>query len=199
VDVPGEDSEPIDLMRPERADHGETISGGSSGGRGVTVAALLVGALIGAAGIHYFDGRQAVPSAPVAEHALDVRASLGAYAGDLSVVGDAPVVAIPLVITNATSQPLTLSAILASGPGASMVPDPGGRPVQELPTTLASGQPLDTRIAIRSDCAVPVRPPPIITLVLQDQRGHVRDLVASIPDLDNIWGQTLIAPACGLK
>ncbi len=145
--------------------------------------------------MHYVDVR---PPAPESEPRVDVRVSLGAQAGDFGIGTGDPVVAVPLVITNAGQQPVTLEAIRVSGPGASLVPDPGGRPVQVLPAPLVPGRPVDTRIAIRSDCTVPVRPPPQVTLVVQDSGGQVKDIAVTIPDLANIWGQTLIAPACGL-
>jgi hypothetical protein len=195
--APGEESEPIDWsLTADVGDRADTISGGSAGGRWAYAAALLVGVLLGAAGMHYLD---ASPAAPVAAAEVDVRVSLGAQAGDMSTASSDPVVSIPLVISNAATRPVTLTAIRVSGAGASLTPDPGGRPVQTLPTTLVPGRPLDTRIAIRSSCAVPVRPPPQVTLVVQDPGGQVHDVAAKIPDLDNIWGQTLVAPACGLR
>ena len=161
--------------------------------------AVACGVLLGAAGMHFLDTR---PSAPAANDLVDVRVSLGAAAGEpgaMSVVSGAPVVAIPLVISNVAARPVTLTQIRVSGPGASLVPDPGGRPALMLPWTLVSGRPVDTRIAVRSDCAVAVRPAPKVTLVLKDSDGQVHDLAVTVPDLDNIWGQTLITPACGLR
>ncbi len=146
--------------------------------------------------MHYLDGSS---STPVPVRGVDVRVSLGAQAGDFSVGSGDPVVPVPLVITNAGQQSVTLASIRVSGPGASLVPDPGGRPVQVLPTMLFPGRPVDTRIAIRSDCTVSVRPVPQVTLVVQDSGGQAHDVAVTIPDLDSIWGQTLIAPACGLK
>jgi hypothetical protein len=146
--------------------------------------------------MHYLDANS---PPPIAGRGVDVRVSLGAQAGDFSVGSGDPVVPVPLVITNAGEQQVTLDAIRVSGPGASVVSDPGGRPVLVLPATLVPGRPVDTRIAIRSDCAVSVRPAPQVTLVVQDSGGRVHEVAVTIPDLDNIWGQTLIAPACGLK
>jgi hypothetical protein len=199
--VPGAESEPIDWSSMSGSGAlAETISGGSTGRRRLSTAvAVAVGVLLGAAGMHFLDTR---PSAPVADGLVDVRVSLGATAGEsgaMSVVSGDPVVSIPLVITNAAAQPVTLTEIRVSGPGASLVPDPGGRPAQMLPWTLVSGRPVDTRIAVRSDCAVAVRPAPQVILVLQDSDGQVHDVAVTVPDLDNIWGQTLIAPACGLR
>ena len=200
--APGDEVEPIEWsMTSESANPVETISGASTDRTWVLAAALLAGALLGAAAMHYLDSR---PAAPVARASggvagvADVRVSLGAYAGDLSTVAGDPVVSVPLVITNLGSAPLTLEAIAVSGPGASLVPDPGGRPVQVLPITLVLGRPVDTRIAIRSDCAVTVRPPPTVILVVKDSRSQVRQVDVVIPDLDTIWGQTLVGPACGL-
>ena len=170
--VPDAESEPIDWSSV--AGSGalpETISGGSiRRGRRWTAGAVAVGVLLGAAGMHFLDTR---PSAPLSDGLVDVRVSLGATAGepgDMSVVSGDPVVPIPLVLSNAAAQPVTLTAIRVSGPGASLVPDPGGRPALTLPWTLVPGRPVDTRIAVRSDCAVAVRPAPRVTLVLQDSR-----------------------------
>ena len=199
--VPGAESESIGWSSMSGSGVlADTISGGSTGRRRFSTAvAVAVGVLLGGAGMHFLDTR---PSAPVAAGLVDVRVSLGATAGEpgaMSVVSGDPVVSIPLVISNAAARPVTLTEIRVSGPGASLVADPGGRPAQMLPWTLVSGRPVDTRIAVRSDCAVAVRPAPKVTLVLQDSAGQAHDLAVTVPDLDNIWGQTLIAPACGLR
>jgi hypothetical protein len=185
----------VDATRVER----DILSGGSTGTRRVWAAALLGGVLLGAAGMHLLDAR---PPAPVPGPSLDVQVSLGAMAGEagtMTVVGADPVVSIPLVITNRGSQSVTLSEIGISGPGASLVADPGGRPSQTLPWTLASGASVDTRIAVRSDCAVAVRPPPQVTVEMPLSADTSTGFSVFVPDLDRIWGQTLIAPACGLR
>jgi hypothetical protein len=141
-------------------------------------------------------------SAPITKPLLDVRVSLGATAGEagaMSIVAADPVASIPLVVTNAGTESATLTEIRVSGPGASLVADPGGRPAQMLPWTLVPGSPVDTRIAVRSDCVVAVRPAPQVILVVSEADGQRDDLAVLVPDLDNIWGQTLIAPACGLR
>lgn len=197
---PGHEIEPIDWSTT--ADDGEredAISGGSTGSRRAWAAALLGGVLLGATGMHVLDSGQ---SAPVAKPLVDVRVSVGATAGEvgaMSIVAGNPVVSIPLVVTNAGAQSVTLTEIRVSGPGASLVPDPGGRPAQMLPWTLVPGRPVDTRIAVRSDCAVAVRPAPQVILVVTESGGQMDDIAVTVPDLDNIWGQTLIAPACGLR
>lgn len=197
---PSHEIEPIDWS--QAADDGgqeDAISGGSTGSRRAWAAALLGGVLLGAAGMHLLDSSR---SAPVAKPLVDVRVSLGATAGEggaMSIVAGDPVVSIPLVVTNAGAQSVTLTQIRVSGPGASLVPDPGGRPAQMLPWTLVPGRPVDTRIAIRSDCAVVVRPAPHVILVVTESSGQADDIAVTVPDLDTIWGQTLITPACGLR
>jgi hypothetical protein len=201
--VPSPENESIDWSSMSGSGApADTISGGSTGRDRVSTAlavAVLGGVLLGAAGMHLLDSS---PSTPAANPLIDVRVSLGVMAGEpgaMSIVAGDPVVSIPLVVTNAGQQSLTLTMIRVSGPGASLVTDPGGRPAQMLPWTLASGRPVDTRVAVRSDCAVAVRPAPRVILVLQDSRGLVHDLPVTVPDLDNVWGETLIAPACGLR
>lgn len=197
---PGHESEPIDWSTGvDFGDREDTIAAGSTGSRRAWVAALLGGVLLGAAGMHVLDSS---PATPVTKPSVDVRVSLGANAGDaggVSTVAGDPVVSIPLVVTNAGVQSVTLTEIRVSGPGASLASDPGGRPSLMLPWTLAPGRPVDTRIAVRSDCAVAVRPAPQVILVVTDSGGQVDDIPVTVPDLDNIWGQTLIAPACGLR
>ncbi len=109
-------------------------------------------------------------------------------------VGD-PVVSVPLVVVNAGHQPVTLTAIRISGPGASLVGDPQGRPTQPLPAALIPGRPVYVRIGIRSDCLVTVRPVPHVTLVV-DVDHHVHDVNVTVADLDSIWGQTLLPGVC---
>jgi hypothetical protein len=197
---PGHEIEPIDWsMTADGGEHEDAISGGSTGSRRAWAAALLGGVLLGAAGMHVLDSSR---SAPITKPLLDVRVSLGATAGEagaMSIVAGDPVVSIPLVVTNAGATSVTLTEIRVSGPGSSLVADPGGRPAQMLPWTLVPARPVDTRIAVRSDCAVAVRPAPQVIVVVTEADGQRDDIAVSVPDLDNIWGQTLIAPACGLR
>jgi hypothetical protein len=139
--------------------------------------------------MHYLDARPHPSPTKV-----DVRISLGAQAGTMSLVDGEPVVAVPLVLTDAGS-PVTLTSIRVSGPGASLVPDPEGRPSQPLPAALVPGAAVDLRIGLRSDCSVPVRPPHLV-LVVTDPGGQVHPLSVTVPDLDSIWGQTLVPGAC---
>jgi hypothetical protein len=166
-------------------------------------AAALVGVVLGAAGARYLDSRhtvQVAPVAPVAQVApvapVDVRVSLAAQAGIMTVVGGEPVVSVPLVLTDAGTQPVTLDSIQVSGPGASLVPDPRGQPSQPMPAVLVPGREVYVRIGLRSDCAVLIRPSPQVVLVVTDLTRHVSHLTITVPDLDSIWGQTLVAGAC---
>ena len=72
-----------------------------------------------------------------------------------------------------------------------------GRPSPDLPLRLAPGQPFDVRFGLSSDCSVAVRPLPRVTLVILDAHDHRQDVPVTIPDLDAIWGQTLLPDACG--
>ena len=175
----------------------DLISGGSTDSRRTWAAALIAGVLLGAVGMHFLDARP--PAAVSTPSVLDVRVSLGAMAGTMTVVAGDPVVSIPLVSTNFGNQPVTLSEIGVSGPGASLVADPGGRPSQMLPWTLAPGVSVDTLIAVRSDCSVAVRPPPLVTVEMPLSADTSQGFGVRVPDIDRIWGQTLVAPACGLR
>jgi hypothetical protein len=190
--------DPIDWSAVDAAGvEPDVISGGSTGSRRAWAAALIGGVLLGAVGMHFLDAR---PSAAVSPPSVvDVRVSLGAMAGTMTVVAGDPVVSIPLVITNFGNQPVTLSEIGVSGPGASLVADPGGRPSQMLPWNLAPGASVDTLIAVRSDCSVAVRPPPQVTVDMPLSADTSTRFSVAVPDLDRIWGQTLVAPACGLR
>jgi hypothetical protein len=44
-----------------------------------------------------------------------------------------------------------------------------------------------------------VRPMPKVSWVVDDQLLGTHTVQASIPDLDTIWGLTLVPPACGLR
>jgi hypothetical protein len=155
------------------------------------VATAMIGLALGAVVMRYVDDRPRAQAAPI-----DVRVSLASQAGAMSIDGN-PVVSVPLVIINAGSQPVTLTAIRVGGAGASLVPDPEGRPSHPLPAALVPGQPLYVRIAISSDCSVAIRPEPRVTLLVTDASHGVHLLNASIPDLDSIWGQTLLPGVCG--
>jgi hypothetical protein len=154
------------------------------------VATAIIGLALGAVGMRYLDDRPRSQAAPI-----DVRVSLASQAGAMSVGGN-PVVSVPLVIINAGRQPVTLTAIRVGGPGASLVPDPQGRPSQPLPAALIPGRELYERIGISSDCSVAIRPEPRVTLLVTDANHSVHLLNASIPDLDSIWGQTLLPGVC---
>jgi hypothetical protein len=153
--------------------------------------ATLVGLVLGAAGMHYLDDRSPAQRAPT-----DVRVSLAAQAGTMSLGPGGPVVSVPLVLVNDGPRPVTLTAIHVSGPGASLVSDPQGRPSQALPWVLVPGREVYVRVGLGSDCAVAIRPAPRFTLVVEDSNHQVHDLGVTVPDLDSIWGQTLLAGVC---
>lgn len=161
-------------------------------GRGpwIAVAAAVVGLALGAVGMHALDERR------TSDGEIDLRVSLGPHAGDISGIEGDPVVDIPLLIDNASGRPVVLAEIVVEGPGATSVKVPDGPPRQSLPFTLVPGRPLSTRIAIRSDCSVPLRPAPVVTLVVVDAGGQTRNMPAAIPGLASLWGQTLYPLAC---
>ena len=142
--------------------------------------------------MHALDERRA------SDREIDVRVSLGPHAGDISGIEGDPVVDIPLFIDNAGGRPVVLAEIVVEGLGATSVKVPDGPPRQSLPFTLVPGRPLSTRIAIRSDCSVPLRPAPVVTLVVIDAGGQTHDVPAAIPGLASLWGQTLFPLACPL-
>jgi hypothetical protein len=196
----GPEIDPIDWSTVDvTASERDFISAGSTGSRRAWAAALIGGVLLGAVGMHFLDARPRATVSGPESSVVDVRVSLGAMAGTMTVVAGDPVVSIPLVITNFGNQPVTLSDIGISGPGASLVADPGGRPSQMLPWTLAPGASVDTLIAVRSDCSVAVRPPPQVTVEMPLSADTSQGFGVRVPDLDRIWGQTLVAPACGLR
>ncbi len=155
------------------------------------IGAVLVGLLLGASAMHTLDGRHAGNG-----QSVDLQVSLGPHAGDIRVIDGDPVVDVPLFIANQGTAPVVLRDILVEGPGASSVKVPDGPPRQTLPFTLEPGRALSTRIVIRSDCVVPLRPTPAVTLVVSDTAGHSQAVPANIPALPALWGQTLYPLSC---
>ncbi len=153
----------------------------------------LIGVLVGVLVAHYASQQgQQQTTAP------DLRVSLGAGAGGPpTVVQGRAVVEVPLVLTNEASTTVSLASIRVSGPGAALSTDPTGRPSPDLPLRLAPGQSFDIRFGLSSDCSVSVRPLPLVTLVVLDAHDQTQDVPVAIPDLDGIWGQTLLPGACG--
>jgi hypothetical protein len=156
------------------------------------VASALIGVVVGALGAHH-----ATRPAQSQSSAPDIRVSLGAGAGGPpTVVHGRAVVEVPLVLTNEASSTVRLASIRVSGPGAALAADPTGRPSPDLPLRLAPAQSFDVRFGLSSDCSVAVRPLPQVTLVVLDAQGQPHDIAVTIPDLDAIWGQTLLPGAC---
>jgi hypothetical protein len=161
----------------------------------VVFAVGLVGAAVGALGMRLATHP---PVRAAAAPSTDLRVSLGAGAGGPpTVLQGRAVVEVPLVLTNAASTTVSLASIRVSGPGAALTTDPMGRPSPDLPLRLAPGQSFDVRFGLSSDCSVAVRPLPRVTLVILDAHDRTQDVPVAIPDLDGIWGQTLLPGACG--
>ncbi|HEY5185206.1 MAG TPA: hypothetical protein VIM19_09965 [Actinomycetes bacterium] len=163
------------------------------------VAVGLAGVLVGALGAHYAAQPSPPPptTAAAAATSVDIRVSLGAGAGGPpTVVQGRAVVEVPVVLTNEASTTVGLASIRVSGPGAALTTDPTGRPSPDLPLRLAPGQSFDVRFGLSSDCSVSVRPLPQVTLVVLDAHDQTQDVPVAIPDLDGIWGQTLLPGAC---
>jgi hypothetical protein len=153
--------------------------------------AVLIGVLIGGSAV-YVVGRRTPAASPVP----DIRVSLGVGAGQLEVANGDAVVVLPLALLNATGRAETLLAIQVRGPGAGLVPDPSGEPTNSLPVALPPGEFVDVRITISSDCSVTLRPPPSVSLVVADTRQRRYVIPVTVPDMAQIWGQTLLDGAC---
>ena len=159
------------------------------------VAAGLVGALIAGLAVHRLD----FSSTTKPTH-LDVRVSLGVDAGGQAGVEQGiAIVGLPLLVRNETSQPVTLTSIQVSGPGASLTHSPGGRPSTDLPAVLPPGQFIHFEIGLGSNCSVLIRPMPVVTFNFRDSSGQAQSLIIPIPDLEYIWGQTLLPGVCPTK
>ena len=124
--------------------------------------------------------------------------SLGAQTGALtSQERGKAVLSLSVVVTNGGNIPETVEAIRVSGPGASFVASPAGGPATALPQVVEPGQSTKIRFGIASDCSVAVRPLPKVAFVVRNASRQSRAVPASIPDLDSIWGLSLVPPACG--
>jgi hypothetical protein len=184
-------SSPLPTDAPRRVDRYLTRARGRCWA--AVVAAGLIGVVVGVLGAHH-----ATQPAQSQSAAPDIRVSLGAGAGaPPAMERGLAVVEVPLVLTNQASSTVRLASIRVSGPGAALTADPMGRPSPDLPLRLAPGQSFDVRFGLSSDCSVAVRPLPQVTLVVLDARSQPHDIAVTIPDLDAIWGQTLLPGACG--
>lgn len=157
--------------------------------------AMLVGGAAGAAAAHHLGRRTAV--APPASPGPVLVVSLGPYAGSAPVrEGGRSVVSVPLAVENATARPLTVVAVRVTGPGAAVTSDPSGRESGQLPTTLPPGQYTDVSFGLASECSVPLRPLPQVGLVVADAAGRVHVVPVTVPDLAQLWGETLLPGSC---
>jgi hypothetical protein len=167
-------------------------------GRPGFIAALvfvgLSGVLVGIVAARAWTAHQPAPrSAPVVNVQVSLAADVG---GLLTTQNGMAVVEVSTVMLNTGSEPLSLVAIKATGPGAAVVADPALAQLTPLPVRLPPGQFAYVHFAITSNCSVAVRPVPRVTLVVRDVRGHTLQLDTRIPDLDSVWGQSLDAQAC---
>lgn len=185
-------SSPLPTDAPRRMDR--YLAGVRGHCWAVAFAVGLVGAGVGALGVQLATHPPVRTAAP---SSTDIRVSLGAGAGGPpTVVQGRAVVEVPLVLTNEAGATVSLASIRVSGPGAALTADPLGRPSPDLPLRLAPGQPFDVRFGLSSDCSVAVRPLPQVTLVILDAQDHTHDVAVTIPDLDALWGQTLLPGVC---
>lgn len=157
--------------------------------------AAAVGVVAGVAGTRLVD--HAVPTAQPAPHAVKLRVSLGAGASGLTSTEDGlAVVGVPVVVRNTGDEPLMLTGIRVTGPGAGYLDGPAGGPGANLPRPLTPGDEVDLRFGMTSDCRVQLRPEPAVTFLVQDPRQQVHQVAVDIPDLPAIWGQSLYGDAC---
>jgi len=166
----------------------------------VAVVAAGVGGVIGGLVAHAWDGRRSPISAPApAAESSDLRFSLAYQTGGLaSPSGSKPVLSLTLVVSNDGALPATVSEIRVSRPGAAYVTSPAGGPPTDLPQAIGPNRSVRLRFGISSDCAVPIRPLPQVIFIVHDAAAGTHTVAADIPDLDALWGMTLLAPACGM-
>ena len=163
------------------------------------VGALVVGVLIGHALLPAASDEQSVPPAPTTP---PVRMALGAYAIDGSFatadtgpdlhlptrIGTQLIARVPAVILNETTQRLVIRALRVSGPGAALASNDFAME-SAPPFPLDPGEVRDLPFALLSDCTVPVRPVPKITIVVEPAAGGApTDVDVQIPDLDRLRG-----------
>jgi hypothetical protein len=137
---------------------------------------------------------------PPAAAAPPVRMSFGAYgppdADAVTAEHGKISVSVPAVVVNETSAPLVVRALRVSGPGASLGED-ARYMFLGLPLHLPPGEPMQLPFTLASDCSVPVRPVPRITLVVAPDDGSAGQPVdVAIPDLGSLWGRTLDPALC---
>ena len=196
-------------MGPAAGGQQEVLAQGRPLGRDrdVVRAALIaaaVGVLVGGGSVHAWDGQRHTPltSAPVPSPSTTdgLAFSLGYQTGALvSPGGASAVVALSVVVTNTGNVPETVNGIDVSGPGASLVSSPAGGPATTLPQVVQPGRSVKIRFGIASTCSLSVRPLPTVSWVIDDQSLGTHSVQVAIPDLDAIWGLTLVPPACGLS
>ncbi len=161
----------------------------------VAMASALVAGLV----VHSWDGWQASFAGPERTSQRPVlRFSLGAQTGGLDAAeAGRAIVTLSVVVSNDGTTPVTVRGIEVSGPGAGFVASPPGGPSTDLPRTVAAGRSAKIRFGMSSDCAVLVRPLPTVTFLVQEGTAAAQPVAATIPDLDSIWGMSLLPPACG--
>lgn len=155
--------------------------------------ALVAGLVAGALSMRSWDDHR---HRLMADRALDVRVSLGASGGVTEADSRRVVLAVSLVLLNAGRRPVVLVGFEVTGPGAGLITSPAGGPSTDVPQTLDPGRPMTNRIGLTSDCSVAVRPLPTVVILLRDADGRLVRRKVWIPDLDSLWGQTLLSNAC---
>jgi len=159
----------------------------------------MVSALVAGLVVHAWDGWKASSAAAerTSQHP-SLRFSLGAQTGGLDAAeAGSAVVTLSVVVSNDGTTPVTVRGIEVSGPGAGFVASPPGGPDTDLPRTVAAGQSAKIRFGMSSDCSVLVRPLPTVTFLVQVGGAAAHPVAATIPDLDSIWGMSLLPPSCG--
>jgi hypothetical protein len=161
--------------------------------------AATLGVLLGGVAVHLWDAHRDRGSLPTTSSpTVDLRFSLGARTGDLlaSHGGAAAIAVVSVVVSNDGRVPVTVTGIEVNGPGSGFVASPAGGPSTGLPQVIDAGASTKIRFGMSSTCALAVRPVPAVIFLVRDPTGRSHAVRATIPDLDTVWGQTLLPPAC---
>jgi hypothetical protein len=160
--------------------------------------AAALGVVSGGAAVRLWDAHRDRGSATTLSPTVDLRFSLGAQTGDVEVShgGPAAIAVLSVVVSNEGRVPVTVTGIEVNGPGSGFVASPPGGPSTGLPQVIDTGNSTKIRFGMSSTCAISVRPLPAVSFVVRDATGRSRAVPARIPDLETVWGQTLLPPAC---
>jgi hypothetical protein len=161
-------------------------------------AGLVAGVLVG----HAWQGPAAAPEVPAPAPAVaagpELRMSMSAFGSGVepALKDGKAVIRLLTVVTNDGTEPLTLLGVRVEGPGAALGPSPEAHARLTLPLILPVAETTEVPLTLTSDCAVPVRPLPAITLIVRGASGAPRVVGVRIPDLDRLWGFTLNDSVC---